>query len=137
MQHIQRLRLLVSLTGPIHLRILHPILRKELTGTSRCKELIPFLLKQTGSGKHFHLLFRCTGRKQDIFLRYAVAYRKHSLQHGTGGITSDTTYLTCRCHIHTQHRVGLLQTIERELTGLDTYIVQFKEILIRLLYRKP
>ena len=135
MEHVQSLRMSFRLAGPVNARIFHTVFRKELAGTSRGKKVIPLLLKHACRRKHIYLLLRSTGRKQDVLLGDTVTDRKHGLQDGTGGITADTAHLTRTCHIHTQHRICLLQAVEGKLACLDAYIVQVEEVLVRLLYR--
>ena len=135
MQHVECLWLAFGFAGPVDARILHTVLRKEVAGTTRGKYLIPLLLKHTRGRKHVHFLLRSTGRKQDIFLWNTISHGEHRLENGAGSIAADATHLARACHIHTQYRVGLLQTVEGELARLDAYVIQIEQILVRLLYR--
>ena len=86
---------------------------------------------------HIRFLLHRTCGKQDILLRNPVAHGKHRLQYGTRSIRTDTTHFTGGSHVHPQHRVRLLQAVERELRSLDSYIIQLKETLLRFFDRKP
>ena len=65
-----------------------------------------------------------------------MTHREHTLEQCSVGVVAQATYFAGRSHIDTQHRVGLLQTIERELTGLDANIIQVEEVLVGFLYRQ-
>ena len=41
--------------------------------------------------------------------------------------SADATHLARASHIHTQYRVGLLQTVEGELARLDAYVIEFEQ----------
>ena len=92
------------------------------------------LHEHVGCIEHIHLLLGRASREQDILGRNALTYRKHTLQEGCRGIVAQATYLTGRTHIHTEHWVGLLQTVEAELRCLDTYVVEVEEVLRWLLH---
>ena len=68
-------------------------------------------------------------------LRNRLAHREHTLDESLIGIVAEATYLSRRAHVHTQHGVGLLQSVERELAGLDAHIVEVKQVLAGLLHR--
>ena len=48
----------------------------------------------------------------------------------------NATHFTGRSHIHSQYRVGFLEAVERELARLDPDIIEFEQILLRLLNRQ-
>ena len=133
MEHVERLGLAV-LAGPIDAGVLHAVLGEELRRAARGEELVALALQLTGCLKHVHLLLRGTGGQQDVLLRDAVAHGEHGLEHGTRGVVADAAHLARRGHVDAQHGVGLLQTVEGELRGLDTHVVQVEEVLVRLLY---
>ena len=134
MQHFERLRVHVGLARPVDAGILHPVLGKEFARTAGSKQFIPFLLKHAGCGKHVHLLLRRTGGEQDILLRNTVTHRKHRFENSAGSITAYTPHLARRRHIHAQYGVCLLQAVEGELRGLDSYIIEVEQVLVRLLH---
>ena len=135
MQHLECLGMSLF-TGPINTGVLHTILGKELAGTSCRENIISLLLQHTGRLEHIHFLLRCSGRKQNLLLRDAITHGKHSLEHGTGSIAANATHFTGRSHIHSQYRVGFLEAVERELARLDPDIIEFEQILLRLLNRQ-
>ena len=93
-----------------------------------CQELF-------GCIEHLCLLLGTTGREQNGMLRNALTHGKHTLEQSLIGVVAQAANLSGRTHIHTEHRVCFLQTVERELAGLDTNVVEVEEILIGLLHR--
>ena len=93
--------------------------------------------QHTGSIEHVGLLLGTTRAQQDGLLGNTMTHTQHRLQQRRIGIVTDTTHLACRRHIDTQHGVGLLQAVERELRGLDAHIVEVEEVLRGLFYGQP
>ena len=85
--------------------------------------------------EHLGFLLGTTRRKEQSVLRNRLAHREHTLDESLIGIVAEATYLSRRAHVHTQHGVGLLQSVERELAGLDAHVVEVEEILVGLLHR--
>ena len=84
--------------------------------------------------KHLCFLLRRTDGEEYILLWYAHAYGKHRGQKGSVSVLAEATHLTRRGHVHTDNRVGLLQTVEGELRCLDTHIVEIEEVLAWFLH---
>ena len=133
-EHIESLWLTI-LRRPIDLGARYIVLTKELIGATRSIEGVAMLHELARCIEHLNLLLRRTRGEEYILLRYALSYGEHSLEYGTAGVIAYTSYLTRGCHIDTQHGVSLLQAVERELTRLDTYVVEVEEILVRFLKR--
>ena len=87
--------------------------------------------QQTACVQQVSLLKGVSGRHEDVLLRNPVAYRKYGLEEGLVEIVTQTPDFTCGCHVDTEDRVSLMQSRERELGSLDTYIVQVEGALVR------
>ena len=135
-QQIQSLWLLSRFRWPVNPRIGYTILFEELTGATSGIEFIAMCNQLFGSIKHINFLFCTTCRKQYCLLRNSLPYRQHAFQQRGIRIISQTANFSRRAHINTQHRIGLLQTVERELTGLDAHIIKVEKVLTWLLNRQ-
>ena len=58
-----------------------------------------------------------------------MAHGEHSLEQGAVSVFSDAAHFAGAGHIDAEHRVGLLQAVERELRGLDAHIIEVEEVL--------
>ena len=65
-----------------------------------------------------------------------MPYRKHGRKQSGSRVVTQTTDFSGRCHIDSKYGVGLLQTVERELAGLDAHIIEIEKALVRLLHRQ-
>ena len=127
----------LHLRRPEHPCVLDTVLCQIVRGTSRRIDLVTMFDEHPGSIQHLSLLLSRTSGKQHRLLGYPMSYGEHRLQQGCIRIVADTAHLTRRSHIHTQHRVSLLQAVKRELRSLDTHIVEVEEVLMGLLDRQP
>ena len=112
MQHVERLWLLTFLRRPVYAGVLYTLLRQIFRCTASSEELVSLLLEKSRGIEHLSLLLGRTRRQEDVLLRYAVTYRQHTLEHGCRRVFADTSHLTRRTHVDTEHWVGLLQTVE-------------------------
>ena len=56
-----------------------------------------------------------TRRDKDGMLRHTQSDGEHGLENGAVGVVTETAHLACAAHVHTEDRVSLLQSAEREL----------------------
>ena len=83
------------------------------------------------SVEHIDFLLHVAGREQNALalLRHAMSHRKHGFEDGARGVVAYATHFAGRCHIHAEHWVGVLQTVERELACLDAHVVEVEEVV--------
>ena len=133
---VECLRLHILVVRVIDERYRHTYLIEETLCARRSIQGITFLHQLTGSILQSHFVLRAADGEQDRFLRDTLSDRKHRLQQSMVGILAETTYLTRRSHIHTQHGVGILETVEGELRSLHAHIVEVEQRLGRFLHRQ-
>ena len=103
------------LIGPGHGSGLHTVLVQETCRSVGGVDLIAVLHQVAGRLQQVHFALHTAAAHQDAVLRYAVTRGYHGVEQGLVQVVAQTTYLTGRRHVHTQHRVGILQTGEGEL----------------------
>ena len=119
-QHFQSLRLAIAFAGPKDFYSRYTVIGEELVRTPRSKKAVSFFVQKLSSFEHIGFLLGATGRKQDILFRNLITHRKHGFQDSFARVEPYTAHFSGRSHIHTQHRVGLLQTREGELRRFNT-----------------
>ena len=132
---VQRLRLLTLVAWPMAELSRDAIFIEEATGALGSIDLEAALDQQTGRLEEIHFLLSSTGGHQHASLRDLLPYGKHRLEECLGGAVGDTAHLSGGHHIHSQDRIGSLETREGKLRRLDTDIVEVKDTLLRLVVR--
>ena len=108
---------------------------EEAAGALGSIDLEAALNQQAGRLKEIHFLLSSTCGHQHASLRDPLPYGKHRLEECLGGTVGDTAHLSGGHHIHSQDRIGSLETREGKLRRLDTDIVEIKYTLLRLVVR--
>ena len=117
--------------GPVNSFSAHSMSIQESGCTCRCINLISFIEEHAAGLQQIYFRFHGTGREHHSLLRNLEASSNHGAQQCFGEIITDTAYFTGRRHIHTQYRVCLVQTGERELRSFHTNPVDIECRLVR------
>jgi len=104
--------------------------------TLRSIEGIPLLGEKATCIHQSHLLLISSRGEQNTLAGDTLPHGEHGFEDSLVRIVCNTAYLPCRSHIHSEYRVGFLQTGKGELRSLNPYVVKIECILIGFLYRQ-
>ena len=108
---------------------------QECSGSGSSVNLISFGKQHAACIQQVNLRLHCTRREHHCLFRNLEACSDHRIQQCFREIITDTTYFTGRRHVHTQNRVSLVKTGERELRGFYANPVDVERSFVRLAIR--
>ena len=119
------------LIRPVNRSRVYSMSIQECSSSGSSINLISLSKQHTAGIQQTHFRLHSTGREHYCSFRNLESGSDHCIQQCFREIITDTSNFTCRRHIHTQYRVSLVQTRERELRCFYTNPVDIKCRFIR------